>query len=404
MQGVPLFSDSSFSLEFKSISTAMFASSSPEELLQIFLTNLGEKLVVSRVAIYQLTNQQEGIVLLEAVAPIIPSIKNRIYPITYFGIDSSYKYPKDRAVSFADVSEITETLTVHQRWQNSQLRAMISAPIMFDALPDQKINSSKIWGLAFVQQCDQPRQWQSREVNFLFDLSQVLGKCLQTWASHQRSPESLISEITKPFEQEEFIAKRIYFPASSNILSTDSNFNDDEDIQVFSDLLFSVQDQNKNLDRGLSQSHEAKINDAVNLAMQRLEQRKLHPAKSYPQAFTEMNIPETDYDLDLEASTIENILEAYEDEDDDDDPAIAKLLINHDTQIKIDYLQQKVESLLEAIQGKIIEIDLLHQQIKLLSTTQQEFRQILLALQSEPLPTSLQKSILAMYLSLENTN
>ena len=175
MNGVRLFSDSRQSIESKSITAAMFASSSPEELLQIFLTNLGEQLMVSRVAIYQLTDQHEGVVLLEAVAPNIQSIKNKIYPITYFGIDSLSKYPHDRAIAFADVSQITQTLTVHQRWQNSQLRAMISVPIVFDALPNPEIKNHRIWGLAFVQQCDQPRQWQSQEVNFLLDLSQVFS-------------------------------------------------------------------------------------------------------------------------------------------------------------------------------------------------------------------------------------
>jgi hypothetical protein len=68
MNGVTAFLDPTEKLKYELIATAMFSSNSPEELLKIFLTSLGDHLGVSRVAIYQFTNQYEGIVLVEAIA------------------------------------------------------------------------------------------------------------------------------------------------------------------------------------------------------------------------------------------------------------------------------------------------------------------------------------------------
>jgi hypothetical protein len=390
MKGVPLFSDSRQAMESKSITAAMFASSSPEELLQIFLTNLGEQLIVSRVAIYQLTDQHEGIVLLEAVAPNIQSIKNKIYPLTYFGIDSLSEYLHDQAIAFADVSQITQTLTVHQRWQNSQLRAMISAPIVFDAIPETK--NHRIWGLAFVQQCHEPRQWQSQEVNFLLNLSKVLSQCLQAWNLHLRSPKFLEQKLSELSEQDEFTAKRVEFS------STESNKVIDEDLVISSNFILSGDNQNKNLDRSLIKDGESSINNAINLAMQKLEEKKPYPHSIYPRVFSEIDIPEAGYNIDLDSITIENILEDSDQGQSQKD--LNQFLIDDQTQLKVNYLQQKVEDMFEDIQGKLAEITALQQQIQKLSISQQEIRQILLDLQSENLPQHLQNALVNMYEAL----
>ena len=401
MKGVPLFLGSREKLETKTIAAAMFSSNSPEELLQVFLTNLGEELLVSRVAIYQFTSQYEGIVLLEAVAPNIQSIKNKIYPITYFGTDSLHKYPRDRAIAFADVSQITETLTVHQRWQNSQLRAMISAPIIFDEFPDPEINIDKIWGLAFVQQCDHPRQWHGREVDFLFELSQVLGQCLQAWNLHLRSPQSAQPQTAKPLEQEEFTAKRVESSQDLEFLVTELSSSTGADVAFFSNFTLSAENHNEILDRSHIKDSHATINQAVDLAMQTLEQKISSKPSSKistdsdtaPTVIKEMNNFQEPYTINLESMTIVDTLENIGNGQNEQYSQLQ-------TKAQIDYLQQKVEYLVEDMKQKLEEINCLQQQIKKLSTSQQEFRQVLFELQSENLPKHLQSAVIDMYLSL----
>ena len=104
------------------------------------------------------------------------------------------------------------------------------------------------------------------------------------------------------------------------------------------------------------------------------------------------------YGVDLESITIENILEDSDQGQSQKD--LNQSLIDDQTQLKVNYLQQKVEDMFEDIQGKLAEITSLQQQIQKLSISQQEIRQILLDLQSENLPQHLQNALINMYEAL----
>jgi GAF domain-containing protein len=263
MNGVPSFFDSREKLECEPIAAAMFASNSPEELLKIFLTGLGESLAVNRVALYQLTNESEGNILVEAVSSKVQSIRNQTYPISYFGIDDLKNHPCDRAIISSGIAQII--------WQKTQVQAMMSAPILFDSLTE----CSKIWGLAFVQQCDRVREWQPQEAHFLFELSQALSQCLQSWELSLRSPtlsQSLLvngQAIEESRDREEFIAKRIELSEDLEVTSSPSDPNTDN-IVVSSNFILSDDDQNEIFDRIHFKDRENSINHAINLAMQRL--------------------------------------------------------------------------------------------------------------------------------------
>ena len=152
-------------LFFASAIADMLASESVEQLLRIFLTEVGEKLNVDRVAVCRAIAPQQLKVLVEAISSDCQAIKNNIYPIQYFGVDSFISFPRDRAITFADTSEITETLSIHHQWQSTLVRGMISAPILFDC-PDSD-SQSYVWGIA-IAQCQHPQQWQPEEITETF--------------------------------------------------------------------------------------------------------------------------------------------------------------------------------------------------------------------------------------------
>ena len=243
-------------------------------MLKIFLTSLGDRLDVNRVAIYQFTNQGEGIVLVEAISPNIQSIKNQTFPISYFGIDSLQNYPRDRPVELSNVAQMREIYSVHQSWQTTQVKAMMSAPILFDSLT--AIN--QIWGLAFVQQCDRIRQWQPQEAYFLSELSQVLGQCLQSWELSLRSPTFLKSSLTsnllfdEPFEPEDFTARRLELSKELKVAEVQSETTIDG-ISLSNNFILSDDEENEILDRSRIRNNNISISQAINLAMQKLEQK-----------------------------------------------------------------------------------------------------------------------------------
>ena len=401
MNGASTFFDPSDKIESGSIATAMFSSNSPEELLKIFLTSLGDLLAVSRVAIYQLTNQNEGIILVDAVSPNIQNIKSQIYPISCFGVDSFQIYRRNRTVELSDITQISELKNLHQCWQQTQVKAMMSAPILFNSLAE----FDKVWGLAFVQQCDRTRQWQPQEAYFLYELSQVLGQCLQSWELSLRSltpSKSLIASQSSTKEipsgdnqsldefhdQEEFFVKRVEL--SKELESNSAQPHPMLDgIAVSNDFTLFDGDTNEILDRSLIKYSETSINQAINIAMQKLEQKIQYRSSPYPRDFSQINSLQDIYGVDLESITIEDVLESC-----------AQGITPDQTQTKVDYLQQRVGELVESMQQKLDEIALLQQQVQELTASQQEFRQILLDLQSEDLTRSIRDTVIKMYRSL----
>ena len=390
MNGVPSFLDPTEKLKCELIATAMSSSNSPEELLKIFLTSLGDRLNVSRAAIYQFTNQYEGIVLVEAIAPNIQSIKNQTYPISYFGVDSLKNYPYDHPIKLSDVAQIPEVFSVHQIWQSTQVKSMMSVPILFDLLGD----FDQIWGLAFVQQCDRPRQWEPQEACFLFELSQVLGQCLQSWELSLRSPTfskpSLAIDLLcdESYEPEEFMVRRVELSEDSEVTEMRPEASIDG-IAVSNNFILSDDEENEILDRSRIRTSDTSITQAINLAMQRLEQKNLYSSSPYPRVFDTLDTPQNIYGVDLESTTLEDVLESCV-----QDPIQAQ------PQTKVDYLQQRVGELIESMQQKLDEIAELQQQVQELTASQQEFRQILLDLQSENLTQNIKDAVIKMYRSL----
>ncbi len=366
--------DSGEAMGVESIATAMFSSTSPEALLKIFLTSLGEKLATNRVAIYQFIDQNEGKILVEAVSPNCPSIKNHIYPINYFGVDSTRNYPCDRPVILSDVAQITETWTVHQYWQRTQIKAMMSAPILLD----ESTSINQLWGLAVVQQCDRVRVWKDQEAEFLFKMSQVLSQCLQYWQLRLRSPafsklffadEQYVGNDNLD-DQEDLVVKRVELYQDSEEIPTE--------IAVSGNFLLSDDEDNEILDRINFKGSQSSINQAINLAMQRLDWKRENASVQHDGSM--------DFDdVDVESLTLEDVLED----------------IHHNTtQDKVEYLQQRVQELTESLQQKLDEVEMLQQQVQELTDSQQRFRQILLDLQSENLSQQIKETAMQIYRSL----
>lgn len=366
--------DFSEAMGVESIATAMFSSDSPEALLKIFLTSLGEKLVSNRVAIYQFINPNEGKILVEAVSPNCSSIKNHIYPINYFGIDSTQNYPCDYPVILSDVAQVTETLAIHQYWQKTQVKAMMSAPILLD----ESTSINQIWGLAVVQQCDRVRIWKTQEANFLFKLSQILSQCLQYWQLRLRSPafsklffaDEYDADNANLDDQEEFVVKRVELQQDAADIPIE--------IAVSSNFLIADDEDNEILDRINFKGSQSSINQAINLAMQRLDWKSKHASMQYDD-------PEKFDDVDVESLTLEDVLEEVHD---------------NAAQDKVEYLQQRVQELTESLQQKLDEVEMLQQQLQELTDSQQKFRQILSDLQSENLPQKIKEVVMQIYWSL----
>lgn len=383
------FSSFSFGeeLEVESITTAMLSSASLEEVLKIFLVNLGEKLAVDRVAIYHFINSQEGKILIDAVSPQVLSIKNQYYAINYFGADSRQNYPRDRPIILEDMARITDTLAVHHQWQMTHVKSMMSAPILFDS---PSLNH-QIWGITLVQQCDFPRQWQSRETTFVMKLSQVLGKCLQYWQLRLRALDNhfqVNSSISNLFsslpesdryisvgsESEEFVAIRTEL---SQELETSETLP--EAIAWTSKAQLSEDEPNPILEKNNKPDLTTSLNQAINLALEKLDWRLEQNIKQYPKEFDSMEKEENIEGIDAESATLEDILQ-----ENNWSPNYSE----------IEYLRQKISELVDNLQRKTEEIAELKLQIQYLKASQDDLRKMLLDLPSNSLAPNIKQNIM----------
>ncbi|NUN64129.1 GAF domain-containing protein [Pseudanabaena biceps] len=404
MDEVPPFFSFGDNLEVETIAAAMFSSSSPEELLQIFLVDLGDKLGADRVAIYHFCNSSDdlevGKILVDAVTPKFLSLKDQGLSINYFGADSLQNYPRDRPLLINNIQQITDKTIanqqVYQQWQQSNVQSMMSVPILLDALDSE----SPMWGIALVQQCDHLRQWQPKETFLLMELAQVLGKCLRKWQLRLQLPyisanqinsidaiassdidDQLIEGDTEDLTAiRTTISEAISFP----IETSQKNNNDQaaQEIAWTSDWQPTEDEENPIFDRDSEQSINSSINKAIDVAMQKLDWR-MQKSQPYPMQFGSIDSSDVD-DIDAESATIENILQEQ-------------------GQPKVEYLQQQISELITIIEERSLEIAELRSQIQQLMNSQQEFRQILSDLQVESLTQDVQQRLIAIYPAIEKT-
>lgn len=368
----------------ESIAKAMLSSGSLEDVLKVFLSSLGQHLEANRVAVYHLQTSQQGEILVEAISANIQSIKNQQYPLSYFGIDQIQNIPSDRVIILSDLAQITERMVVHQAWQDTHAKSMMSAPIVLNSL----VRKTKIWGLAFVQQCDHVRHWQPQEANFLLEISQVLGQCLEIWDWRLRTATSSrgtqintsVPHIAQSTEQEEFIAKRIDLSGDrQNQLSQEPPL---EEIYVSSKFIVADDEESDLFSNLRDRYKEEAINLAINQAMQRLDQKLTNKGNNYSIIADSMLADryEDTSDIDVDSITLEDVLE--------------------DSNIeKVQFLQEKVNELIESLQYKYDEIALLQNQIQEMIKSQQEFKKILQELQSEDLTQTVKEALQKMHQS-----
>lgn len=372
MNEIPSSLYSNLKLEHELIALAMLSCQSPEELLKIFLTSLGSKLNASRIVIYQMLNTQQGYILVEAISPDVQSIKDRIYSINYLGINSVTNVGCDRTFICHDVTQIDANVSIHQQWQETQVKAMMAAPIRLDLL-----SHNNIWGWALVQS-HHPKQWELEESHLLFDLAQVLGQCLQNWELKLQFPhlyDASQQNLQQTIEKAEFWAKRTELIEESNAVDPlEKNFYSEE-ITLASNFLIFDDQENLSLDRMNYKKLDNSLDHAVNIAMEKLEQKIIEQNfPTSPYSFANRNklyrAEVSKYEIDLESQTLEDVLECKS-------QYSVQSQYQSESQRKIEYLQQKVSELVEGLQQKLHEISILQYQVQQISEAQQEIRQLL---------------------------
>jgi PAS domain S-box-containing protein len=140
-----------------------------EEILQTTVTEVRELLLADRVLIYRLLPDGNGKVITEARIPGLTSILGKIYSSEVFPKDCHDLYSQGKTRSIENV-ETAQLTPCHQQFlQQLGVKAKLVVPLM---------QSTELWGLMIVHQCELPRQWSVFEVELLQQLADQVSIAL----------------------------------------------------------------------------------------------------------------------------------------------------------------------------------------------------------------------------------
>ncbi len=229
-----------------------------DQLFKATVAGLGETLRVSRVVIYRCAPEEQGKVMVEALASGWTPTKNEVLPLSFFGFDggfergneatqpngeSNWSKTKHQVRVLTDVNALMNGLkqgptygeylgssvssgadtTVSsaikieaqspyqkQLYEKFQIQAFMAVPILFgtangaagytiDPLTEQDLSQMEMWGILCVHQCDRPRQWQEMDISLLQQVSRELTLCLQ--------PAEFRTQLRVRTDQERLVAR-----------------------------------------------------------------------------------------------------------------------------------------------------------------------------------------------------
>jgi PAS domain S-box-containing protein len=153
-----------------------------EYILQTTVSEIQEYLQIERVIIYEFESGECGKVVAESLAPGITSILGRIIGDSCFAERWLQPYINGRVGRIEDIYTAELPDCYFQLLNQVQIRANLVVPIVYN---------NQLWGLLCANQCSQPRNWESTEVELLEKLSIQIAIAIQKSQLYQQAQQEL---------------------------------------------------------------------------------------------------------------------------------------------------------------------------------------------------------------------
>ncbi len=151
------------------ISLQIHQSLNLDEILSTTVVEVQQVLEVDRVVIYQISSEQQGEMVAEAVAPQWQSLSGSVLEKSV--IENYLKlFEADYVYALTHLLESEITPQEKERLEQYQIQACLVVPILQDG---------QLWGMIAAHQCSNPRQWQSSETNLMEQLATQLAIAIQ---------------------------------------------------------------------------------------------------------------------------------------------------------------------------------------------------------------------------------
>jgi GAF domain-containing protein/DNA-binding NarL/FixJ family response regulator len=179
-----------------------------ETIFQTTATEVRQLLGADRVAMFQFepeTAYQQGTIVAEAVLPGFQAARLAQIEDRCFGERHVETYQRGRVWAVTDIYAANLQHCYLEILGQFQVRANLVAPLL---------KGERLWGLLCIHQCDGPRQWQDKEIEFVTHIAVQLGVALQqaellAQAQHQSAELQQAKETADAANRakSEFLAK-----------------------------------------------------------------------------------------------------------------------------------------------------------------------------------------------------
>ncbi|WP_204106551.1 MULTISPECIES: GAF domain-containing protein [Spirulina sp. CCY15215] len=154
-------------------------------LLSLTCDRLRELLQASRVLVYRFSSDRQGEAIAEAVERGWTPTLGETLPATFFGGDRQEDYDLADCTAIDYIASTKVTPYQLQLLEKYQVRAGLSCPIRM---------GNKVWGLLSIQQCNEARRWNQKEIGLLEQMSVALALNLVSYQFQEEVEQQQIRE------------------------------------------------------------------------------------------------------------------------------------------------------------------------------------------------------------------
>lgn len=176
-----------------------------ESIFRTTVVEVRQLLKADRVAIFRFDrgNKWEGEIIYEDLALAFKSaLKDKVYDHC-FAQNYVPLYRQGRISAISDIYQHDFKECYIQILERFQVRANIVAPL---------VKAGELWGLLCIHQCEKPRDWQSCEIEFAYQISEQLGIALKQdayWQKVQSEMQVKVAEYEQAMERQNLLAATV---------------------------------------------------------------------------------------------------------------------------------------------------------------------------------------------------
>ncbi|ELS01050.1 methyl-accepting chemotaxis protein [Xenococcus sp. PCC 7305] len=152
-----------------------------EAIFKIVVADSRQVLHGDRSIYYAFAQQWQGSIMAESVQDGYPTVLGTSFDDPYFSEEYLEKYRAGEVIAIADISQTGLSESHLQQLEDLNIKASLIAPVL---------KGETLTGLLVVHQCNQPRAWQSGEIELLAQIAIQTGNALEKAELLQRQKQS----------------------------------------------------------------------------------------------------------------------------------------------------------------------------------------------------------------------